>query len=166
MKKLALALGALAILGGALALPISAAEESTVNATVMPILISLNVSPTAIGYGSKPLGATNVTPDSLPIAVTNTGSVDEKFLIRGAPTANWTLAATAGANQYVHKFSLQSGGTYTTLTTTNQTLFPTTPGQGVIPTGSLDLFLRMDLPTSSTVFTQQTASVTIVAALP
>jgi len=75
-----------------LTLQAEADEQKTVNATVTALLISINVSPTSVDYGTQAVGATNVAPSPAFFSVTNTGNVNEKFAIKGADTANWSLA--------------------------------------------------------------------------
>jgi hypothetical protein len=151
-----------ATLASTLGLTIFADDTKTVNATVTPAIITVNVSPSTVTYGTKQIGATNVPSNPDHFAATNAGSVPEDFVIKGANTVGgaWTLAATAGEDTYVHRFSL-NGSIWTALTTTNQAL-----GSNVTPgTGEVDVFLQMDLPTSSASTAQQTAPVLVTASL-
>jgi len=142
-----------------LTLQAEADEQKTVNATVTALLISINVSPTLVEYGTQVVGATNVAPSPAFFGVTNTGNVNEKFMIKGADTANWALAGGAGTDAYVHRYSTSgSPGSFVALTTTNQTMF-----SSVVPTGGIDVYLNMDLPTVTTAGGSQTAAVTVIA---
>lgn len=145
---------------------ISAADEDDVSATVTVQNISLSVSDAAIAYGTL---AVNSSQNTVTLTdtqtVTNDGNVTIDMNIKGADTAAWTLAGTAGANQYVHRFCPATCGTfptnYTALTTSYATLAETVAASG---TQSLDLGITT--PTSSVSFTQQTANVTVQAVLP
>ncbi|OGH43577.1 MAG: hypothetical protein A3H50_01690 [Candidatus Levybacteria bacterium RIFCSPLOWO2_02_FULL_37_10] len=98
--------------------------------------------------------------------LTNDGNVLETFNIKGQNTAcPWTLAATAGTDQYTHEFckktdvSCASPPTnYTALTTAYQTLYTS-----VAAAGTKQLDLRITVPTTSTCSIQQSADVTIQA---
>jgi hypothetical protein len=132
--------------------------------TASATIISVSVSDGAVAYGTLPLNTSKSTCTSeLNDAqiVTNNGNVTENFLIRGQNSANWTLAATAGTDQYVHKFlngtcSTFSGGT--ALTTSDQTF-----ATGIPPNGTAILNLQITTPTATNYFTQQSVNVTITA---
>ena len=160
VRKLALFLAALASITGLLTLTASAGPEDSVSATVTAVVISVNVSPNSISYGPQPVGTTNAVPSPMPLDVLNDGTVAENFQIKGSNTADWSLASTAGTNQYVHIFSTDGPtGTYKALTTTNQALY----SGSVAPAGVVNVDLRMDLPTLTAATTQQTATVTVLA---
>ena len=160
MKKLALIVSLAVSLGAALAMSATAGPEDTVSATVTAVVISVNVSPNSISYGSQPLGTTNAVPSPMPLDVLNDGTVSENFAIRGSNTTAWTLASTQGANQFAHRFSTSGPtGTYTALTTSNQSLF----SGSVAPAGVVNVDLRMDLPTSTSSTAEQTTTLTVVA---
>ena len=141
-----------------------AGSTATVSATVTVQNISVSVSDGTVAYGTIGQNTTKSTCTSElndAQTVTNDGNVNEDFLIKGQNSANWTLAATAGTDQYVHKFlngtcSTFSGGT--ALTTSNQSL-----ATGVAPNGNVTLNLQINTPNPSTVFTQQSVDVTITA---
>jgi hypothetical protein len=164
VRKSVLVLALLALLVSVLTFP-ALADEKTVNATVQPVVIALNVDPANVTYGARPLSVTASEPNS-PIGVTNTGSVTEQFLIRGAASTpgNWTLGMTAGNNVYVHRFKLSVSSTFVPLTTNNQLLksnvLPDAPSPGQ---GSFLLNLNLDMPTGTTSVLEQTLPVTVVA---
>jgi len=132
--------------------------------TASATIVSVSVSDGTINYGTLPVNSSKSTCTSeLNDAqiVTNNGNVTENFLIMGQNSANWTLAATPGTNQYVHKFlngacSTFSGGT--ALTTSNQTF-----ATGIPPNGTATLNLQITTPTSTSYFSQQSVDVTITA---
>lgn len=141
-----------------------AATTAAINATVTVQNISLTASDGSIAYGTMAVSTTRKTiaaEANDTQTATNNGNVAEDFNIQGANTANWTLAGTAGVDTYVHKFCIATctvGGNYTALTTGYQTL-----ATNIAASGSQTFDLEISTPTSSTVYTQQTASVTVQA---
>ena len=143
---------------------VHAATTDTVTATVtvQNISISVSVSDGVVAYGT--LG-TNTSADTNPAdtqIATNNGNITEDFNISGQNSAAWTLAAIAGADNYVHKFCNAACGNpptnYTALTTSYQTL-----ATAVAPSGTKTFDLYITTPTSSSSFTQQSVSVTVQA---
>jgi hypothetical protein len=159
MKRLAVFLGFLmSIAGSLLAFPVGAADNTTVNATVQPLLLAVSVSQSSVNYGTKTLGATGVASSPMYVTVNNDGSVAEKFNVKGANSSGgWQLGATQGTNTYVHRVSTD-GSSFTALTTSDNQLISN------IPSGSnFNLYFQLDLPTSPTSITQQILPVTITA---
>ena len=145
---------------------IQAADTDDVSATVTVQNISLSVADGSVAYGTLAVNSstnTNTLADTQ--TVTNDGNVTIDINIRGANTAAWTLAGTAGADAYIHRFCPATCGTfptnYSALTTSYAEL--TT---GVAAAGTQALDLGITTPTSSTSYTQQSANVTVQAALP
>lgn len=144
-----------------------AAGTGTVAATVTTQNISVAVSDGTVSYGvlgtneSKSTIATDL--NDLQTA-TNDGNINEDFNIRGTNSANWTLAAAAGADQYVHRFCTATCTSpptnFTALTTSYQTL-----ANSRTPTGTQTFDLQIVTPTSSTVYTQQSVDVTVQAVI-
>jgi len=131
------------------------------------VVVSVSVSNGTVTYGYLPAGTSKTTVDlSDTQTLTNDGNVTEIFNIKGQNTScSWTLAATAGSDQYVHEFckatdvSCSSPPTnYTALTTSYQTLYT-----GVTAAGTKQLDLRVTVPTVSSCFTPQSVDVTIQA---
>ena len=150
-----LALG-LAMVMALFSLPVWAATEGTIDVTVTPKNISLSVSPNSYNYGALGLNVTTETATTF--AVSNDGNVNENFLVKGYNTAAWTLAATNGANQYVHEWKEETAGSYAALTTSNQTA-----ASGVASGNDVDYRLRIKTPTSTSSFAQQAPNVTFTA---
>lgn len=149
---------AFAALGGSPALA-SHTETATVNATVTPVVLSVIVSPTSVAYDPVELNSTGNVPTPGSFTATNNGNITENINIRGTDTAGWTLAGTAGANQYVHKASKDAFGTQTVvLTTTSQGL-----DTGVTVSSAVTVSLKLDAPTSTTTAATQDADVTVIA---
>ena len=149
-----------AALGGSPALA-DHSVESIVNATVTPAVLSVTVTPNSVDYDVVELSSTENVPDPTTFTATNNGSITENIDIRGADTDDWTLEATAGANQYVHRASPDAFSTTITLTTENQTL-----DTGITVSSFVTVSLNLDAPTSSTTAAEQTAPVTVIAVAP
>lgn len=140
-----------------------ASSTATVSATVTVQNISVTVSSGTVSWGTLGSNTASSTNPAYTQVVTNAGNVAEDFTVKGQNSANWTLAGTAGSDQYVEKFcntSCSSAPTgYTALTTSNQSLATNIAASG---TANLDLYLLT--PNPSTVFTSQSVDVTITAA--
>lgn len=145
--------------------PAFAAQTGTVSATVTTQNISVTVSDGTVAYGTLGSNTSKSTIASdlndLQTA-TNNGNINEDLNIRGQNSANWTLAAVAGSDQYVHRFCTASCGTpptnYTALTTSYQTL-----ATNRAPAATQTFDLQITTPNPSTVFTQQSVDVTVQA---
>lgn len=163
MKKILFATGILSLATLLISQYVIAATTATVTATVTVQNVSVSITSGGTqAYGT--LGQ-NSTATSTEIVISNDGNVNENFLIRGQNSANWTLAATAGTDQYVHRFcqaaivDCQSPPTnYTALTTNNQT-----HSIAVAPSAATSTALQINTPNPSTVFTQQSVDVIITA---
>lgn len=142
-----------------------AASTATVTATVTAQNISVSVSDGTIAYGTMAVNSSAGTNGSDTQTATNDGNITENLNIKGQNTAAWTLAATAGANQYVHQFckaTCASAPTnYTALTTNYQTLATSVAASG---TQTFDLYVTT--PTSSASYTQQSVDVIVQAVAP
>jgi hypothetical protein len=161
MKSLIAILSILIMVGLIVGSLIQAADTATITATVTVQNISLSVSDGSITYGTMPANSSKSTCDLNDTqTVTNNGNVAETFNIKGQNSANWTLAATNGTDQYVHKFAT-SGCPWTSgtaLTTSYQTMATNIPANG---TSTLNL--QITTPNPSTVFTEQSVDVTVQA---
>lgn len=145
---------------------VSAGTSATVTATVTAQNISLTVAPGTVTYGTLALNSsksTIATDLNATQTVMNNGNIAEDITIAGSSSANWTLAATAGANQFVHQFCTASCSApptnFTALTTSFQALATNVAANGTQPVD-----LRLTTPTSTTFFTSQSVGVTIQAA--
>lgn len=140
---------------------VTAADQATVTASVTVQSISLTVTDGGVTYGVMALNTEKATTagelnDSQ--TATNTGNVNEDFNIVGQNTTDWTLAGTAGSEQYVHNFSINGGGAWTPLTLLNQAL-----ATGKAPAGTQVFDLKIHTPTATTHFTSQSADVSVQA---
>ena len=146
-----------------------AADTDIVAATVTVQNISLSVSDAAIAYGTLAVNTsqdTNGAPLNDTQTITNDGNITIDINVRGANTANWTLAGSTGVvDEYVHSScpaTCTSFPTnYTPLTTSYAEL-----ATGIAAAGTQSLDLGITTPSSSTSFVQQTANVTVQAVQP
>ena len=161
MKSLIAILSILTIVGLIVSSLIKAADTATITATVTVQNISLSVSDGSIIYGIIPANSSKSTCDLNDTqTVTNNGNVAETFNIKGQNSTNWTLAATNGNDQYVHKFATSScpWTSGTALTTSYQTM-----ATNVATNSNVTLNLQITTPNPSTVFTEQSVDVTVQA---
>lgn len=162
MRKLTLLLALVCSIGTVLALPATADDNKTVNAMVTPKIIALTVSSASLQYSSRGVGTSDNIPTPVKITVTNTGTVSEDFQIRaGASTpGGWTpVTGSPGANEYRHRIDNSSGGSFSgALTTTNQGF-----ANSVAVAGTAEVFFKLDMPTSTTSFAEQTLPIVITA---
>lgn len=140
-----------------------AATTATVTATVTVQNVSVTVSDGTVAYGTLGTNSSAGTNGSDTQTATNNGNVTSDLSIKGQNTAAWTLAGSAGADQYVHRFCIATCASaptnFTALTTNYQTL---ASGKAASATQTFDLYLTT--PTSSTSFTQQSVDVLVLAA--
>ena len=144
-----------------------AASTASVAATVTTQNISVSVTDGSVSYGTLSAGASKSTTASDlndTQTATNDGNVAEDFNIKGQNSANWTLAASAGTDQYSHKFCTATctspPTSYTALTTNYQSLASNKAAAG---TQTFDL--QITVPSPSTVYTQQSVDVTVQAVI-
>jgi hypothetical protein len=130
-------------------------------------VISVAISDGLITYGTMSTGEIKTTITlSDTQTLTNDGNVSETFNIKGQnTTCPWTLAGTAGSDQYVHQFCKKTDVTctspptnYTALTTGYTTLYT-----GVAVSGTRQIDLRLIAPTATSCGGQQNVDVTIQA---
>jgi len=159
MKKIIPILIAILALGWII--PANAGQTATITVTVTPTgTYSISVSPTSWDNGQLAYGSSNSTSGGY-FNVTNNGDITCKVQIKASDTTDWTLASSAGYNQFVMKASTDGGSNWDlTLTTSYQDLFSSIP-----PTGTnWDTFdLQLIMPTSGDAETQQTITVTLQA---
>ena len=172
MKSLIATICILGMIGMVLGMTAKADQEATVAATVMVRLLSVSVSDGVVTYGTM---EQNATKSTIPVTglddqqtVTNSGNDTENFNIKGLDSTNWTLGATAGSNVYVHRFCNGGGATsepcvnpptgYTALTTDYATF-----ATGIAVNATATLNLQINTPNPSTIYTQQSVNVTLLA---
>lgn len=145
-------------------------DQISLTITYTLTIISVSVSDGAIAYGTLTTSSNKDTTSSGlndTQTATNNGNVTENFNIVGQNSANWTLAGTAGSDQYMHQFCTTGGGspdpcdstpTWTSLTTSYQAL-----ASSIAVSGTQKVDLKITMPNSSTNFSQQSVDVTIQA---
>jgi hypothetical protein len=145
-----------------------ASSTSSVAATVTAQNISISVSSGSVAYGSVALGgsaSTTATGLNNTQNASNTGNISENFNIQGQNTTNWTLAGSAGSEQYAHKFcnagtsTCNTSPTWNALTTSYTAL--STSSVAVGTTRPFDL--QILVPSATSYFTQQNPNVTVQA---
>ncbi len=166
-KKFIASFGVLGLVGTLVAYSVAfAASTATVTATVTVQNISLSVSDGTVAYGTLASNTTKSTcGDELNDAqtVTNDGNVAETFNIKGQNSANWTLGATAGSDQYVHKFQNGACATAAIFSGTALTTSYTTLASNIAASGTVTLNTQINTPNPSTVFTSQSVDVLLQA---
>jgi hypothetical protein len=144
-------------------------DSSTCN-SFTTLLISISVSDGVINYGTVPLNSSvNTTSSGIndTQVLTNDGSGPEDFNIRGQNSTGWTLAATAGVDEYVHQFCTSgsgtpdpcdTGATWNALTTSYQTL-----ATAVAASSTRKTDFRLIMPTTTSTYSQQDVDITVQA---
>ncbi len=126
------------------------ADTGQVSATVTASVVAVTVGDGSITYGTVATTAdTTSTGVNDTQTITNTGTVNETFRVKGQNSTGqvWTLGASAGDATYKHATCIttcDATPTWTALTASYVTL--TT---GVIPTGTTGLDLQVTVPTSN-----------------
>jgi hypothetical protein len=161
-------LAVVSLLGIAVVLSAQAASSDSITATVTVQNVSVSLDQASFGYGSMQANTSSSTLGlwgGAGIVATNDGNLTEDFDIYGANTGGWTLAGSAGADAYVHQFCNDTDNNcstpptnYTAMTTSPQTL-----KNNIGTSGTVAFQLRITTPNPSTVFTEQSASVTVQA---
>jgi len=168
---------ALVVLAGMTVAVFSLAADTgttTGTVTVQNFAISIDAGETSFAYGTMPNNSASSTMTLFTgtgITATNDGSTAD-FDIYGANTGSWTLnTATSTADNYTHKFCNETandcltsgvyGASFTALTTS-----PAVLSASVANAASIDFQLSMHTPNPSTVYTEQSAVVTVQASAP
>ncbi|MDD5071468.1 MAG: hypothetical protein PHQ42_01900 [Patescibacteria group bacterium] len=151
-----------------------AADTDAVTGTVTVQNFAISLDQSSFSYGTMTNNSASSTLtlwSAAGITATNDGSKAD-FDIYGADTANWTLdAATSTPDYYTHKFCNETdndcaasgvyGANFTALTTS-----PAALKADVAAAGGVAFQLSMHTPNPSTVYTQQSAAVTVQASEP
>ena len=165
----------IALLGTLGAVPAFAANPATISVTVT--IQNLSVSATGpIAFGTVTAGSQTVSSSAS--TVTNDGNVSETMSISLTNPGGWTaVQAAPGAEEYAllaqfnssaptaasftysdHALTTSSVASSATKFAGNQT------GVSIAAAGTRSLWFRFNAPTSTSVTTQQTISVTVTAA--
>lgn len=152
-----------------------AASTGTVAATITPQKISVAVADGSVAYGILDLSTSKDTTSAgvndTQIA-TNDGNVAEDFNIKSSDAtggSGWTLAGTAGADQFKHSFCTAGSGspdpcdatpTWTAMTTSYASL-----STNVATSGTKSFDLKIDTPTTTSDYLEKSITVTIQAVI-
>ena len=137
---------------------------SLISVTVTSGTVSYNVLPTSASEDTTSSGLNNTQ------VATNNGDATEDFNIKGQSSADWTLGASAGDEQYAHFFCTSGSGSpdpcdsspaWTALTTSYQSL-----ASGLAVSGTKRFDLKITMPTSTATTSQQSVNVTVQAVAP
>jgi len=138
--------------------------NACLRARVLEATVSVTVTPSTIAYGTVALGTSKNTTLGQHLTVTNSGGVTADFRIKSSNATrdggtNWTLVTDApGHNEFKHEFSTNSGGNWTALTTSYQSL-----ASGIAPNATQVFDLQIGMPTSTNDYAQHTIIITILA---
>lgn len=146
------------------ATPASAISISgTTTLSLVVISITLNTD------GTVPYGIVTLSSSQTTLAISDTqvakndGTGAEDFNIKTSNATGgttWTLGASSGTNQYVHEFSTNGGGAWTKFTTADSYQLMS---NSVSVNGTVNVDLRITLPSSTSDYNQKSITVTIQA---
>ncbi len=147
----------------------NAAATADVSATVTAQNVSVTVSDGTIAYGTVSVGSSASTTlagsglnDNQ--TATNNGNINQAFNIIGVDTASWELGTSPASETYTHYFcntlACESGPTWTEF---NEDSYTTLSSSTVPANGTQDFDLRIEMPSATAVFTEQTVDVTVQA---
>jgi hypothetical protein len=135
---------------------ISAADTDTVTATVTVQNISLTVSDGTVTYGTLAVSSSaNTAAAGLDDTqtITNNGNITEDFNIKGQNSGDWTIHdTTIGADTYVHEWctsDCDGTPTWNGFDADYEAL-----ASAISSSGTQDFDLRLNTPSSSSVYTQ------------
>lgn len=145
-----------------------AASTGDVTATVTVQNIQLTLSQTTFDYGTMAANTASSTIGLWAVAgvvVTNTGNIAEDFDINGANTGSWAISTATASDVYVHKFCNDTALDCATPETNYTALAAGTSvlSAGVATSGTIAFQLSLTTPNPGTVFTEQSAPVTVTA---
>lgn len=143
---------------------VSAYSGGTITISAVSVSVSITTDGT-INYGTVGLGASKSSINLVDTQVIkNTGNVAEDFQIKTSNATGgttWTLGANAGNNIFVHEFS--TGGELAFVSFTQADSYQSLISN-VASNATVNLDLKVTVPTTSSDFQQKTISVTILAA--
>ncbi len=165
MRNFSLFIGILVVTGMLVSAVTFAAESGTVTATVTVQNISVAITDGDVQYGILPASnGTNTTASALGDSQTadNDGNIAEDFNIIGTDFGGWTLEAAAGSDQYAHTFCTTTCDSSPVWVEIQEASYASM-AVGVASTSNAIFDLKIDTPTISTVFTEQSVDVTVQA---
>ncbi|MBI2356956.1 hypothetical protein HYV12_02825 [Candidatus Dojkabacteria bacterium] len=144
---------------------------SPVNTTNSPLqvnpstIVSITLTTDGtIAYGTLDSNTAKTTLDLTDTqTVQNNGNVTVDLNIKTSAPSGWTLGTSTGTNQFVHQFSTNSGGAWTSLTTADsfQTL-----STGLTESSTQSFDMKIISPNPSTSSTEKSITITIQAVQP
>lgn len=166
MKRAVLTLIVTMVAASGLVINALATPDDTISTTVTPVSIAIDILETGpLAYGNVPLGTTGAVPNPSNFTVQNAGSTLVDLKIAGFNTpGGWNLGASQGADTYVQYYSISgTAGSWTALNLTGDVF-----KQNLPPTGSnqQSVFVKLDMPTSTNSFNQQTMPIKVTAITP
>jgi len=166
MKNFSLFVGILVVTGMLVSAVTFAADTGVVTATVTVQNISVAVTDGLVQYGILPASDTTSTiatdlDDSQ--TADNDGNITEDFNIIGTDSAAWTLEAAVGSDdEYAHTFCTTTCDA-TPVWVEIQEASYTSMSIGVASTSNQVFDLKIETPSVSTAFDEQSVDVTIQA---
>jgi len=150
--------------------PVFAQATDTVSATVTVQNVSVSVTDGIVDFqtiassGTKDTTTGGEGVDDSQTA-TNDGNVSVDLDIKAVDTANWTLGATAGVETYTMKYCTSDCDSSPTWTSVGIHPSYATLATGVAASGSQVFDLQVGVPTSTSNYTEQTITVTVMASI-
>lgn len=180
MKKLLMVLTTLALIAGVGVMRAEAAETGDIAVTVTAEKLDIALSAATWAIGTVKTSTTKQMSEADDITVTNNGNTTIDLSLKLTNPAGWTAGSAAGANTYVLGGLFVAGADAptaagftaddvitTTAVTASATQFGaagmTADGDDIAAAGTVDLWLQFKSPTSTTVTTQQSITVTVGA---
>jgi len=164
MKSIITTVCILSLFGSLIGMTIWGAATSTVSCTVTAKNISLSVTDGSVAYSTLDLNSTTTTIVLVDTqVVSNDGNVTEDINVKSSDAAggtSWNLAAAAGSDEYLHRFSTTTGSTWVSFAV-DHAYSTLETGIAVSATTSLDLYIHT--PTASTDYTEKTITITAQA---
>lgn len=167
MKKIIASFAALSLLAF-VAFPAIGATTADVTSTVTAQLISVSVSDGSVSYGTLGIGTTRDTTASEANdtqSATNNGNVEVDLGIRSGDATSagteWNLAASADTDEFTHRFSTNSGGSWTAFDVVNANY--STLANNIATSTSQTFDLEIGTPDVSTDSVEHSVIVTVQA---
>ncbi|RKZ28463.1 hypothetical protein DRQ26_01065, partial [bacterium] len=132
----------------------STTNDPESNVTVEAQSISVSIEPTSYNFGYLTANQTVSTSNGY-FTITNTGNVYEDILLRGTNASGggvdrWTLSnISTGFNQYMLKYSLDGGSTWTALSLDSQIIYT-----NLAPNANITIDFMVMAPSSTNYFSQ------------
>ncbi len=170
MKSLLASICILGMIGLVTGIEVWAGTTGTITATVTARNISINrTTDGTLTYGTVNLSSsTSTDPAGInEVQTFNNNGSQAKFSIATAGTTGgatpWTPGASAGSDIFVHSFTTTTVVTWQILNTANTY---ETASSTVDADASLNVYMKIDMPTASTEYTQKSIVVTVLAETP